>query len=230
MELLDNLPHDKVVRCRNTGDVMQAEIALPTHERLDARPQEVWVPLKDGLLQRILRMAPEYMSSAPERYFTPHWIPTVISGVIQRLYQDRPNSSVLLADFDWLPLPVFDKMVSTRRPDTVAPAIGDPLVTDMNDIDHECYVSAPPLCDILFPTDFDKLAVMAQRELESYSTSSKTSTSTIIAQRKVHVMKQAEFLRVYGPEQIQNTRSTWTGFTPLLEDFSNCSVLTIGVS
>ena len=39
--------------------------------------------------------------------------------------------------------------------------------------------------------------------------------------------KQNEFLERYGPEEVEATKSWWTGYSPLLEDFTNCSVLTI---
>jgi len=39
-------------------------------------------------------------------------------------------------------------------------------------------------------------------------------------------MKQADFLVKYGPGQVDRTRSWITGYTPLLEDFANYSVVT----
>ena len=63
--------------------------------------------------------------------------------------------------------------------------IGEPLVTDMNDVDRECYLDVNDgyldegdgdvvgdggdrggECDVLFPTDFDRLAEYAERVLE----------------------------------------------------------------
>ena len=41
------------------------------------------------------------------------------------------------------------------------------------------------------------------------------------------VQKQSEFLERYGPEHVRATESWLTGYTPLLHDFTNCSVLTI---
>jgi hypothetical protein len=97
------------------------------------------------------------------------------------------------------------------------PAYGEPLVTNMKDVDQACYLAAATtgdmLCDILFPTDFQKLATFMD-------------ASRPHATSRVSVHKQAEFLQTYGPEQVAATQSWLTGFTPLLEDFGNCSVLT----
>jgi hypothetical protein len=41
----------------------------------------------------------------------------------------------------------------------------------------------------------------------------------------VRVMKQSSFLLEYGSNLVDETRHSWTGYTPLLEDFSNCSVM-----
>ena len=97
-----------------------------------------------------------------------------------------------------------------------AAADGDPIVTDMDDVDHACYLTAPRLCDILYPTDFAKLGDYVARTAAAASSSSNA---------RVETMKQADFLMKYGAEQVDQTRS-WTGYTPLLDDFSNCSVVT----
>jgi hypothetical protein len=41
----------------------------------------------------------------------------------------------------------------------------------------------------------------------------------------VSVQKQSQFLAEFGPKQVEDTTSRWTGFSPLVDDFSNCSVL-----
>jgi hypothetical protein len=94
----------------------------------------------------------------------------------------------------------------------------------MDGTDHECYLTAPSHCDILFPTDFDKLASFTKRCIAASSSSSSS--------RHVRVEKQSEFLQRLGPEHVQKTNSLLFGFlgtrhNPLLHDFINCSVLTI---
>lgn len=84
----------------------------------------------------------------------------------------------------------------------------------MKDKDHECYLNTSELCDILFPTDFELLKQYVLKILPSN------------AYLSVDVMKQKDFLQEYGKNQIKDTTS-WTGYSPLIEDFSNCSVLTV---
>ena len=120
--------------------------------------------------------------------------------------------------------------------------------------DHESYLTAPPHCDILFPTDFHKLASFVKRCLSSAirlapslrrpsrrknskSTSpspllKKPSSGVSLAASKprtsvVRVEKQSLFLERWGPKHVAKTKSWLTGHTPLLHDFVNCSVLTI---
>ena len=138
-------------------------------------------------------------------------------------------------------------------------AIGEPIVTDMEGMDHDCYLvkqkqqqhaspsySSSSHCDILFPTNFEKLAAFA-RNVVADNTAQKTrpQTSNTSSTRKprdttvdaedqenaeyefvVTVQKQSEFLELYGPKEIKATKSWLTGYTPLLHDFINCSVLT----
>jgi len=40
-------------------------------------------------------------------------------------------------------------------------------------------------------------------------------------------MKQSDFLLKYGVNEIKQTRSWMTGYSPLVDDFGNCSFLTI---
>ena len=163
-----------------------------------------------------------HFKMVPEFYHTPQsqgvhykrWIPTIATGILRRLLYHRPNSSLLFADFDWLPPP----NITQRSKKHATAAIGEPLITDMSGINHECLLSALAHCDILFPTDFDSLAALLHSLIKSES-SSCHDTSTI------QVMKQSSFLREYGPEILNSTRS-WTGYySPLTGDFTNCSVL-----
>jgi hypothetical protein len=83
----------------------------------------------------------------------------------------------------------------------------------MNKTDFECYLDAPPLCDILFPTDFEKLASIAQKYWSNGAV--------------VEVMKQSSFLERYGSDEVNATKSWLTGYSPLIHDFGNCSVLSM---
>jgi hypothetical protein len=202
MELLDNLPHDKIRRNRVSRQFEQAEVRTCNADHLD----EVFVPLEDPLLCEILGTCPSYGSAAQGR---PTWIPTVACGVLAHLAKVRPNSCLAFFDFDYLPPP--DLVPTGQRRSTLAN--GEPLITSMDEMDHECYLDAPPFCDILFPTDFPKLALVAKKFWANGA--------------RVETMKQSHFLERYGIEEVNATTSWLTGYSPLIHDFGNCSVLTV---
>jgi len=177
------------------------------------------VPLTDPLLTKILERVPSYAAGRGGR-----WIPTVACALVDEIYRARPNARLILADFDSLPPPDLcdgswplpeggGAAAATRR------AVGGPLVTCMDGIDHACYLRSPALCDILFPTDFRRLA--------SYASA---AAAAAVGEEGGHghghevmVQKQGDFL---ASSEVEATKSWITGYTPLLEDFSNCSVLT----
>jgi hypothetical protein len=222
LELFDNLPHDKI-RVRAGRVIEQAEVRQRKNEKtckveaLASRAQdgdvmeEVFCKLSDPLLGQVLDIAPTY-KRAPLS-----WVPTVACGVLQRLIQERPNAQLLMADFDWLPPP--DRLIADAPARISHWAEGEPLVTSMDSTDFECYLQAPPFCDVLFPTNFGKLASFVRNALKGQGGDRGGSVVT--------VHKQADFLQLYGPEQVQPTKSWLTGFSPLLHDFTNCSVLTV---
>jgi len=207
-ELLDNLPHDKL-RIRNTK-LEQAELVPfldETDETEDGGEEEqmhykeVFHPLSDPLLMQIVQSTPAY-----KRFRRAAWIPTTACGLLQQIQRQLPQCQVVLADFDWLP-PSDALMVDALS----LQADGQPLVTDMNDVDLACYLQPTETpTDILFPTSFTKLSWYAETLFSN-----------------VAVQKQADFLRSFGPDEVAATSSFLTGYSPLVHDFGNCSVLTI---
>jgi hypothetical protein len=222
LELLDNLPHDKIARCMQSHELLQAEIVSSEDSVCDnsKRPQsrnlESFQPLNDTLLLDILSIAPELYTPTVSQ--GPRWIPTVALGILMKLYECRPNASIGLADFDWLPYP---NITDFLEPALAEPSIGDPLVTDMNGKDHACYLSSPPgvLCDILFPTDFQRLTSFMKRL--------HTTNKSIGNDFSVSSIKQHEFLLKHGMQEVEQTKSWLTGYSPLIDDFGNCSVLEV---
>jgi len=218
LELLDNLPHDKIARCIDTGNILQAEV-IPlesdaSSDQIDTTIQykEIFSPLNDPLLQNILSLTSAYNPTISQ----PRWVPTVALGILLRLFECRPNSSLMFADFDWLPLPDVSD-VSATQSYYLEKTIGDPLVTDMNGNDHSSYLTNPPdaLCDILFPTDFSRMQTFGKKVIEQ-------SNNDFV----VSSMKQRDFLMKYGADEVSKTKG-WSGYSPLTDDFGNCSVLTI---
>mmetsp|Transcript_27518 Transcript_27518/g.75126 ORF Transcript_27518/g.75126 Transcript_27518/m.75126 type:complete len:284 (+) Transcript_27518:551-1402(+) len=228
MEVLDNLPHDKI-RGMMRHKLQQAEVVVPAPNSENQRPREQFVPLTDPLLKMILQKVPGYYTQQqpepedslllpPLPQTDASWIPTVACGILHHAIQQRPKLGLVLADFDWLPPPDLDLSSATGVAET--PAAGAPIVTDMDGRDHESYLTAPPHCDILFPTRFEGLASFARRCLPRSSSKPKAIAT-------VRVEKQSAFLERVGPEHVTKTKSWLTGHTPLLHEFSNCSVLTI---
>jgi hypothetical protein len=225
--------------------------------------QETFHPLSDPLLQRILEVAPWYAPAPRSRPLDPNspvWIPSVACGTLLHLaeYHRRQlvtdhRMSVLAADFDWLPPPDrFDPNSSSslqkkrtgsievnemEAPYRYIPGVGEPLTTSMDRFDHECYLDAPELSDILFPTDFDQLAAFGRAAFSRPTTNGKAPTKTNggvgsaaspSCSCDVRVYKQSEFLIQYDADgELDMTKSWLTGFSPLVDDFGNCSVLTI---
>lgn len=237
LEVLDNLPHDKVSRCRRTGNLLQAEVHPllndmgmnnTKQEKNEAKQYiEKFVPLTDPLLNKIVNTVPNFAPLTPKN--PPKWVPTIACALFEQLYQVRPNSRLLVADFDWLPPPELEHTLNTESmaPHGYEYAEGEPLVTCMKDLDHECYLNAPPLSDILFPTNFTRLANFLQKKLVVQSIDNKYRNKDNTGLNVVRVMKQADFLWNMGEEEVKQTESWITGFSPLIHDFGNCSILTV---
>jgi hypothetical protein len=223
LELFDNLPHDKIrvragrdieqaeVRQRKNGKAIKAETTTLGTAKDGDLGEELFCKLSDPLLSKVIDMAPTYTRSSIS------WVPTVACGVLQRLIQERPNAQLLVADFDWLPAP--DRLLADAPARLSRWAEGEPLTTSMDSTDFECYLQAPPFCDVLFPTNFGKLASFVRKAWRGRGDAGGGGVVT--------VHKQADFLQLYGPEQVEPTKSWLTGFSPLLHDFANCSVLTV---
>jgi len=225
LEVLDNLPHDKIAKCFETDGLLQAELfpvdddcaASETIVDTSKQYHEAFSPVSDPLLQQILSIDPSLSTNLASN--GPRWIPSVALGVLMRLFECRPNSAVALADFDWLPPP--DLSSPENQVLAAEPAIGDPIVTDCKGIDHPCYLTTPPdeLCDILYPTDFTRIASFTRGTLRRDNERRAMPIS-------VATMKQNDFLLQYGLDEVNKTKS-WTGYSPMIEDFGNCSVLTV---
>jgi Putative S-adenosyl-L-methionine-dependent methyltransferase len=250
LEILDNLPHDKIRITRpaaggttalSTVPLEQAEL-VPLHGTTSDDTsdcwQEVFYPLSDPLLQQVLQHYPVHLVS-------PHtqtvWIPTVACTVLDVLSRQCRSSSgahhatILLADFD---------SFGATSPRTESEE-GTPIVTNMHDVDHASYLSMTSTpTDILFPTHFSRLALYCE-SLFSATLRAPTKTDTEVGHRdneryklasgtgsavRIELLRQADFLSRHGPEQVAATSSWLTGYSPMIHDFINCSVLTISVS
>ena len=227
LEILDNLPHDKVSRCKQTGGLLQAEIKEKKNlltSQTESNYEEKFVSLEDPTLKSVLDFEPRYSPHISQN--GSKWVPTIACALFDKLFQIRPNARILIADFDWLPQPDLDLSTSQYN-QNYKRGEGEPLVTCMDDIDHGCYLSAPNLSDILFPTNFGLLASFLQKKIR-HETKNRTKKKEFNETKNViSVMKQADFLWKFGEEEIKKTQSWISRFSPLVHDFGNCSVLTV---
>jgi hypothetical protein len=216
--------------------------------------REVFVPLQDPLLQHVLQHYPVSVGNVPshQEQMQCYWIPTIACGMIQAIFNERPNTLLLFADFDSFinvvpkkvihasskltRLQAFDdaNILSATAIVPVQPAMGEPIVTDMNDIDLVSYLHATTTAtDILFPTNFHSLAsyiqsirtsmVGATRSDTIHDRSDATTTPPPSEYEwTVSTQKQSDFLSSYGPEQVRATTSWCFGYSPM--------ILTVGYS
>ena len=201
LEVLDNLPHDKILR---TAKGLQQGTVI--RNAADTEWKEKFQPLKDPVLKEILHLAPGYASSKAS------WIPSIALATLHQLPQSRPNAQLLLTDFDWFP-PDPPNLHPEAPPRRSQLATDEPLIKAMDNYDYACYLSAPLLSDILFPTNFNLIKDFLKRSWKNLD-------------RDITVRKQSEFLLEYGPEEANQTKSWLTGYSPMIHDYSNCSVLT----
>jgi Putative S-adenosyl-L-methionine-dependent methyltransferase len=244
LELLDNVPHDKVrIRGGTRGGAAileQGEVVAKyqsnkpnwsgdTSESQRTKHAEIFTPLSDPLLTKVVESSAMQQKLRHCKTSTSSgclWVPTTIYSILKQLLTARPHASVVLADFDWLP-PPDTSSTTGRAPACSTRAEGEPLVTSMSDVDYDCYLSAPPFCDILFPTDFATLATYCRALIRQGHQQSGNGQYNNDWEQVVCVLKQSAFLQLYGVAEVEKTKSWLTGYTPLLHDFENCSILTL---
>ena len=123
MEVLDNLPHDKV-RAASRKKLEQAEVRSTA-----GGDEEVFVPLTDPLLAKVTKAVPSYVNIYPS------WVPSVACGVLHHIVNQRPNNlGLVFADFDWLPAPDLNLDASLKDDRLSAWSEGEPIVTDMEGV------------------------------------------------------------------------------------------------
>ncbi|EJK52189.1 hypothetical protein THAOC_28569, partial [Thalassiosira oceanica] len=81
-ELLDNLPHDKIARCVDTGNVLQAQVSATRGDEFKSTHVDIYIEtysnLADPLLKRILEVRPSLYTPLASQ--GPRWVPTVALG------------------------------------------------------------------------------------------------------------------------------------------------------
>jgi len=179
LEMLDNMPHDKVVWDGQTWH--QTMICDQRLEHLEA--------LEDPLIQRALDLWLD-LYGTPEASWVQRllgqeemvlWLPTTTLRFVEMLRDHFAESHLLLADFDQLPSTI---------PGTLGPVVQSRDGTGGYK-DHSTYLVEPGSCDIFFPTDFKLMQHMLAR----------------VCNQDAKVMKSKEFFEAYAKVSATRTAS-----------------------
>ena len=212
LEVLDNLPHDRVARGRD-GAWTQTRVAADAA----GAPFEVLEPLTDPLIRRVVGHSVTDRTDRPggarglldaaRRAFDVAtgmrasdvvFVPTGAARLLDALHDARPNHRLVAADFDALP---GVRMEGANAPIVASQASGGKTV------DRDTYLEDPGRADVFFPTDFRALARMdADARGDGEGGRGRVMTT-----------------RAFMEENAVDLRATETasGYNPLLQDFSN---------
>lgn len=202
LELLDNLPHDKVCWSRmedgSWRPTAQIEVC-DTVTEVRAPLSDPWIDLATHItLNRGGPLRDSWLSWVRTSELV-QYVPTCALRFLSDLVEHSPNHRLLVADFDALPNhSPFDTQLN-------APIVATPHR------DLPSYLDATDgSADIFFATDFEWLA-------DAYR--------SILASRgghtnDVHTFKSSAFFSPYA-----TPCATRSGYNPLLDDFTNTSVL-----
>ncbi|RHY98068.1 hypothetical protein DYB37_009631 [Aphanomyces astaci] len=229
MEVLDNLPHDKV--SQDGGEWFETWVDPTTlseqrrpladplvRQTLDHFPVDL--PLREGykpatrFIRKAMGMADKTLHSA--------FVPTGAMQLLHTLRTSFPKHHLIAADFDELPAPSLDASSShplfhhPRSPTSTASgplhAANAPLVASKTagvTCDHDTYLVEGGIADVFFSTDFVKLkhAYCLAQHRQAH---------------QVSIVKSSAFL-----QQFADTAKTRTilGYNPLLEDYANTSFI-----
>lgn len=234
LEILDNLPHDKVFR---NGDDEIEEVHVVSARSPDGQPCETRRPLSDSWIQETLKHFPIPDSEMMARYtrrrdgfFGGMWkrvsgsrargdvgafVPTGAVRLLHVLNDRFPSHRLILADFDHLPAPNvplvrLPSSSETFRDGTLdGPIYNTPLVAAVTpngkDVDYETY---------LLPHHAGTADIFFATDFDRLS----DAYTRISKGRHATVHRSSEFLIDHA--DCERTVTTG-GYNPLLEDFTN---------
>ncbi|KAJ1619420.1 S-adenosyl-L-methionine-dependent methyltransferase [Pavlovales sp. CCMP2436] len=222
LELLDNLPHD-LVRWTDRG-LEQAVV----ERGVDGSCTQLWEPLADEALVRTVQMLqldtrnawqaaalvrarshpglsvlrPLRICSAWLDVVTARqpcmYVPTSAALLLEGLVRAEPQHSLVLADFDWLPPQPGGALGAPVVQSKAGEETVDRAGRVLDAIDGEC--------DVFHPSDFGMLERLYRA----------------VGGARARTVKTRDFMREYAELEGTETRS---GYNPLVEDFSNTSLL-----
>jgi len=237
LEVLDNLPHDKLAfdnaRTKKWYQTMVIPRAAQPEVGSSLEYEEVSVPITDPLIERAARAILGSASTPPQppasgfgflvaafESFTKNrersnrvFLPTGCLRLLETLHEARPNHRLVAADFDALP---DVRMVGRNAPIVATQEEGGKTK------DLETYLARVGSADVFFPTDFENLVTLddaAFSEARKRSDASGDSAQKLEKRtRRRQVMSTRAFMEKWADVRSTETRS---GYNPLLQDFAN---------
>lgn len=209
MEVLDNLPHDRISYDDETGDLLQGTVwtnddAIGIDEPIY---RETFEPATDPLIIEYMNLMDKLGRSSPSLKWHParrlnrflgindpwssEFIPTACFKLLQKIKEHLPRHRLIISDFSSLP-------------DTIK-GYGAPVVQTRYEGDTiacSTYLLKRGLFDIFFPTDFQLLRQVHQSLTGQVS----------------KIVSHQEFCSSYAEYGQTRTRS---GYNPMLEEFQN---------
>jgi len=211
MEVLDNMPHDRITYDEN-GDLQQG-IVITNDEATSlssspGRYSEHFEPVVDPLIIEYMNLRDDLQHTSPSLKWHPlslldpimasrnpwttEFIPTVAYSFLKSVCQRIPNHRLIISDFSTLPDAIrgySGPVVQTRyKGDTVA---------------CSSYLLQRGLFDIFFPTSFGLLKNVHRR---------------LSGGTPGQIMSHADFCKKFADTSSTRTRS---GYNPMIEEFQN---------
>ena len=233
LEVLDNLPHDKVIFRKDSerGGHGDHHGWFQTRVRLDPETnkhvEDHSEPLSDALAVRAMETLADAaraetvetsfarrVARVVEAIFAPAlaskkiaYLPTGCLKLLETLHGARPNHRLVAADFDSLP---GVTMAGRNAPLVAAQADGG------RTRDLPTYLAEVGSADVFFPTDFDALRALDAAARRTVSMNDGVERSENSARGEV--LSTRAFMERWADVQATATRS---GYNPLLQDFAN---------
>lgn len=222
-EVLDNLPHDKIITGPDLSDPMDVWILSSEDRKLR---QELLEPLKDKTTAAVLDMWKSLYFKNGKIDYNPQiqefskltmtnllmkinrifrtkqfgiYLPTSLYKIVGKLKEQLPNSEFVMSDFSSLPsISPTDGVLEINRPIVSRKLARSEECQDYQSVLEPEFGSV----DIFFPSDFD----LVRKILERFSDS------------PYQIINPASFFEKYAEPSWAQTKS---GFNPMKEDFAN---------
>jgi len=215
LEVLDNLPHDRLYFDKRSGKLEQAYVDITDPEK----PKEVRTSKVDPEVIELYEMWKQIESVREKAELNDKWevmvmrfykfmkrienqdnvfLPTHCYKMLKLLNSMLPNAHFIFSDFDLL------RESRSSLIGHLAPTVSTKLEQSEDKKDYKDYLVPRGSADIFFPTDFKLLKMMHSK----------------VTQKNCQIMKTFEFVEEYSEREWATTKSY---YNPLKEDFYNTS-------